>query len=238
MIIAKKLINVGDKIQKKNVCSIFKSEFFVFANSFLGIYVLNAPKYAIDSFLTEQLQAIYGYIVMPGTVMVLFAQFIVLPFLNKLTELYAEKNFKEFRKLTNRVKLCIIAFGIFAVLAAYFLGPEVLGFIYGQDLTAYRINLAMIIGAYIFYAISYVNLVMLTTTRHTFVQFVVYIITTVVAFIGSRLLVQNYGINGASLSCVVTLTSQFIMYTVMTKIIIRKLEKQSLVEQQTKTNEE
>lgn len=225
LLISKKLIDNTVKVDFKNVLSIFKSEFFVFANSFLGIYVLNAPKYSIDSYLTEELQAIYGYIVMPGTVMVLFAQFVVLPFLNKLKELYAAKDFKNFKAIIRKVRMCVVAFGILAVLSAYFLGPEVLGIIYGENLKAYRLDLTLIIGAYIFYSISYVNLVVLTTMRTTFAQFIVYLITAGIALIGSNLFVQNFGVHGGAISCATTLILQFIMYTILTTVTIRKVEK-------------
>ena len=210
-----------------NVFSILKSEFFVFFNSFAGIYILNAPKYAIDGFLTEVIQAIYGYIMMPATVMTLFTQFIVMPFLGKLKDMYEAKNFEELNKTTFKIKLVVIGFGGFAVLAAFLLGPEVLGLVYGLDLKPYRMNLCVIIGSYIFYAISYVNLVTLTTIRHTFVQFVVYLISMIVAFLGSTTLVRtlNLGINGATFSCTTTLAVQFIMYSIITKVIMSREKK-------------
>lgn len=215
----------------KNVLHILKSEFFVFVNSFAGIYILNAPKYAIDSFLTEDIQAIYGYIMMPATVMTLFTQFIVMPFLGNLKELYEQNKLKEIEKITLKIKLIVIAFGAFAVLAAFLLGPEFLGLIYGLDLTAYRMNLCVIIGSYIFYAISYINLVTLTTIRHTFVQFVIYIISMIVAFAGSNILVGNLnlGINGATFSCTTTLAFQFVLYTIVTKVILYKEKKLSKI---------
>ena len=223
-IITRKLIDKETKINYKNVLSILKSEFFVFVNSFAGIYILNAPKYAIDSYLTEDIQAIYGYIMMPATVMTLFTQFIVMPFLGKLKDMYEKKTLKEIEQVTLKIKLIVIAFGGFAVLAAFLLGPEFLGLIYGLDLKAYRMNLCVIIGSYIFYAISYINLVTLTTIRHTFVQFVIYIISMLIAFAGSNILVGtlNLGINGATFSCTTTLAIQFIMYLIITKIIIYK----------------
>ena len=231
LMISKKLIE-SDKVNKENVFSIIKSEFFVFVNSFAGIYILNAPKYAIDSFLTEDIQAIYGYIMMPATVMTLFTQFIVMPFLGNLKELYEQNKLKEIEKITLKIKLIVIAFGAFAVLAAFLLGPEFLGLIYGLDLTAYRMNLCVIIGSYIFYAISYINLVTLTTIRHTFVQFVIYIISMIVAFAGSNILVGNlnFGINGATFSCTTTLAFQFVLYTIATKVIMYKEKKKLNVE--------
>lgn len=223
--ICKKLINFEDKLNMKNVWKIFKSEFFVFANSFAGIYVLNAPKYAIDNYLTEDVQAIFGYIMMPATVITLFTQFIFMPYLNKLKEMFENKDMKNFKKVAFKIKLAVIAFGIFATGAAFLLGPEVLSIIYGENLLAYRINLSVIIASFVMYGISYVNLVLLTTIRYTFVQFVVYLITMIVAFIGSNLLVQNLQINGATFSCTLTLGVQFILYTIVTKIILNKIER-------------
>ena len=167
---------------------------------------------------------------MPATVMTLFTQFIVMPFLGKLKDMYERKELKEIEKVTFKIKLIVIAFGGFAVLAAFLLGPEFLGLIYGIDLKAYRMNLCVIIGSYIFYAISYINLVTLTTIRHTFVQFVIYVISMIIAFIGSNVLVGNlgFGINGATFSCTTTLALQFIMYTVVTKIIMHKEQKNIL----------
>ena len=100
LMITRKLIDIKVKVDFGNVLSIFKSEFFVFVNSFAGIYILNAPKYAIDNFLTDDIQAIYGYIMMPATVMTLFTQFIVMPFLGKLKEMYEQKQLKEIEKVT------------------------------------------------------------------------------------------------------------------------------------------
>lgn len=224
-LVSRKLIDKTSKVNVKNVAAILKSEFFVFVNSFAGIYILNAPKYAIDSYLTEDVQAIYGYIMMPATVMTLFTQFIVMPFLGKLKDLYEKKDLKAISKITFKIKLIVIAFGGFAVLAAFLLGPEFLGLVYGLDLTAYRMNLCVIIASYIFYAISYINLVTLTTIRHTFVQFVIYIISMVIAWVGAKILVSNFGINGATFSCTTTLALQFVMYVITTKIIMYKENK-------------
>lgn len=227
LIVTKDLIE-KPKFLKENVISIMKNEFFVFANSFAGIYILNAPKYAIDGFLSESEQAIYGYIMMPASVMTLFTQFIVMPFLGKMKDMYEAKKIDDITKTALKIKLVVILFAGFAVLAAFLLGPEVLGILYGLDLTAYRMNLCVIIASYIFYALSYIDLVTLTTIRHTFVQFVIYMVSMVVAFVGSNLLVRtfNLGINGATFSCTTTLAVQYVLYFIVTKVIMRKVKKE------------
>ena len=81
----------------------------------------------------------------------------------------------------------------------------------------------VIITSYILYAISYINLVILTTMRKTFIQFVVYIISMLVAYIASNFFVKNYDIFGATVSIAITLTVQFVLYIIITKIIVTKL---------------
>ena len=92
------VINKEEKVEIKNALRIFKTGFFVFAISFLGIYIMNAPKYAIDDYLNENLQAIYGIIVMPATVVGLFGQFIIHPYLNKVVEFYNQNKIKDIIK--------------------------------------------------------------------------------------------------------------------------------------------
>ena len=226
LVITRILVDKDEKFNKKHIFTILKTDFFVFANSFAGIYVLNAPKYAIDTYGTDRLQAMFGYIIMPATVIVLFAQFVFMPFLNKLKKLYADKQMKEFKKIARNIKLSVLGFGIFAVAAGYFIGPEVLRLIYRVDeLLDYRVHLAIILGAYICYGISYVNLILLTTTRKTFIQFVIYVLTMLVACVGSNVLVKAYLIDGAVLSCLLTLSSQFIMYSLTTFVILNRITK-------------
>ena len=49
----------------------------------------------------------------------------------------------------------------------------------------------------------------------------------IIAFVGSNVLVGKlgFGINGATFSCTTTLALQFIMYTIVTKIIMYKENK-------------
>lgn len=217
---------VSENYSRESIFEIFRTEFFVFANSFAGIFVLNAAKYAIDIYETEKMQAIFGYIMMPATVIILFAQFILLPFLNKFKKLYEEKKVKEFNVLGMKIKGVVGIFGIFAVAIAYFIGPEFLTFIYGVNLLEYRLYLMIIIASYILYAISYINLVILTTMRKTFIQFVVYLISMLVAFVAASIGVKNYGIFGATTAIAITLTVQFVLYIMITKFIVIKLSRE------------
>ena len=222
-----KLIKKEEKIQFKNVFRIYKTGFFVFAISFLGLYIMNAPKYAIDDYLNEHIQAIYGIIIMPATVVGLFAQFIIHPYLNTIVKLYNDYEIEKIKKLVTRIIGAISLIGIICIAGAYLLGIPVLEFIYGLELQEYRWNLAFIILASTLSVIGTVYSSVLTTIRKTFSQFVIYCIVTVIAIISSYVLTFKFEINGATVAYFVIMASQFILYCVCTNIILTKMQKKN-----------
>lgn len=218
---SKKYIDFAIPIRKESIIKIFKLGFFTFAISFLGMYVMNAPKYAIDSYLENNYQTIFGIIVMPATVIGLVAQFLIHPYLNRILTLYEEKNLKDLNKLSLKLIIYIIGFGIISSLLAYFLGTQVLGFIYGLDLNMYRIGLLTIIIASTLYTIGVIYSSILTTVRETFSQFIIYIIMAIVAFITSNICTKVGQIDGAVLSYLLIMAIQFLIYTIYTNIKLK-----------------
>ena len=89
----KKLRFKIEKFNYENVKKILILGFATFAFSFLTQYVINAPRYAIDSLLSSDMQTIFGIIVMPATIIALLGQFVLQPFLVSLKEtLNRDKN--------------------------------------------------------------------------------------------------------------------------------------------------
>ena len=213
-----KYIGESEQVKLSNVLKIFKLGFFTFAIAFLGVYILNAPKYAIDTYLASNYQTIFGIIVMPATVIGLVAQFLIHPYLNKILELYESRKLKELKNIINKLILAIVGFGTISSLLAYFLGPEVLGLIYGIDLTLYRVQLLIIIIASTIYTIGVIYSSVLTTVRETTSQFVIYIILSAFALIISNILTQMKQINGAVWAYFAVMAMQFSIYTIYTNI--------------------
>ncbi|MBR0351171.1 MAG: hypothetical protein IJH76_05105 [Clostridia bacterium] len=52
-------IDYSKKVNWKNVLKIFRFGFTTFAIAFLGLYILNAPKYSIDTYLGNDIQTIF-----------------------------------------------------------------------------------------------------------------------------------------------------------------------------------
>lgn len=178
--------------------------------------MVNSSKYAIDFFLDETAQTIFGIIVMPATVIALFGQFFLHPYLAEIAKLNKEKKYKELVKIKNKIMLLILGFGVLCVIGAFLLGPEVLGILYGIDLTKYRVPLCVILMAATLYNIGGTYSSLLTTIRKKFIQLVIYIIVGLVTIVSSILLTKYLGFNGAVASYLITMTIFFILYFIFT----------------------
>lgn len=188
--------------------------FFTFVLTFLGLYVINASRYAIDDLLEESLQTIFGIIIMPATFMGLFAQYIIQPILNKIT-IYIEKNeYKNLKKTTFSLLGFILLIGIFVFIIAYFLEVPVLGFVYGIDLSPYFISMLIIILGSFFYSMSTILSTILIAMRNTKIQALIYFIISIFTTVVSYMLVKKIQIKGASITYFLTmllLTISFII---------------------------
>ena len=193
------------------------------------MYVLNAPKYSIDTYLADNYQTIFGIIVMPATVIGLVAQFLIHPYLNQILSLYEDRELKKLKKLILKLISLTIGFGIIATLLAYFFGTQVLGFIYGLDLSSYKIGLVIIIISAMMYAIGTIYSSVLTTVRDTLSQFMIYIIISVFVAILSNVFTKTWEINGAIIAYFLIMALQSITYTIYTNIklniLFEKLDK-------------
>lgn len=218
-----KITDLKQKVNMKNILKIFKTGFFVFAISFLGIYIMNAPKYAIDDYLNENIQAIFGIIIMPATVVGLFAQFIIHPYLNTIVDLYKKNDVNGMKKIIRNIIFAILILGLLCVIGAYLLGIPILQIIYGIDLNTYRHNLVCILIASTLSVIASIYSSLLTTIRKTFIQFIIYSINAVIAICSSYLLTYKFEINGATIAYFIIMLVQFVLYYICTNVILKKL---------------
>ena len=196
----KNIIPKESKYNTNEIKMIFKKGFFVFALTFLALYILNAPKYSIDSFGTDEMQAIFGIIIMPATVMGLIGQLIIHPYLNTFLKLYEDNKIKEYIKLLTKIVIIILIAGTIACICAYYLGPLILGFIYNVNLDSYAGLLLLILMAGTFYTIGSIISALLTSMKHNFIQFILYSITSIIEFGLCYYLVLNKALDGATLA--------------------------------------
>ena len=218
----KNFIDSNTKVKIKSILNIFKNGFFTFAIAFLGLYMTNAPKYSIDSFLTEDIQGIFGIIIMPATVMSLLAQFLIHPYLNEFFELYKNQQYDKLKKLLFKIIIIIGVIGIAGSIAGYLLGTQILGIVYGIDLSAYKVQLFMILIAATFYTMAGIISPILITMRCTVIQFFVYMAISVFEFVVCNILVSKFNINGAVNAYFITMILYFLVFYVISLRIINK----------------
>lgn len=183
---------------RNNVCLLLKSCLPVFLSSFLAFYIGNAPKYAIDAQLTDELQACYGFIAMPVFVIGLLNSFIFNPILFRISCLWNDKKIHEFVK--NIVIQVVIVAGItiVCIFGAYILGIPILSILYSTDLSLYKTELLVLLLGGGFLGLSGVLTAVITIMRYQNALVVGYMIVAVIAFLLSNSVVKKYEMMGAA----------------------------------------
>lgn len=204
---------------------IFKAGFFTFILTFLSVYLINASRYAIDDLLANDIQTIYGIIIMPATFMGLMGQYIIQPVLTKLSLYIKEKQYLPLKQIIRKLLIILVAIGIFVFVVAYFLEAPVLGLIYGLDLKPYFISMMIIIFGSFFYATSTILSTILIAMRTTFTQAITYgIISVIISFL-SYFMVEKYQIMGASLTYAITMIIIALVFLGITIIKMKQYKK-------------
>lgn len=214
-----KMICIKEIIKQRtnwnHVWTIFIKGFFTFCLSFLTMYIVNIPRYAIDAKMTDEFSTIFGILIMPASAMVLFAQFTLQPFVMSLKECLDQNNIKKFTTIVLKITMIILAFGVIAWLGAYLLGIPLLELLYNIPLQAYKKSLLIIVTGSIMCAITNILSNILVSMRVTFMQTIIYIVNVIIAIILSDKLVSVKGIEGACLSYSIAICNCLICFIVL-----------------------
>ena len=187
----------SDSSACKSIWPLLYSSFPVFASIFMQFYIINSPKYAIDAQLSDDLQAIYGFIAMPVFVIGLLNNFIFTPLIYPLSMKWKESKIKEFNHIIIRQTGIIVAITLVCLSGAYLIGIPVLSILYNTDLGGYKAELLLILVGGGFLATSGIYMTVLTIMRRQTAQMIVYAVVSLVALFASSPVVRRFGIAGA-----------------------------------------
>ena len=171
---------------------------------FLKNIVINMSKYGIEFTMDDTIQGYYSMIFMPAQVINLCSQFIIKPFLKQYANLIAAKDKKAFFAQLSKHVIVLSALTAFCCVAARLLGVQVLGFIYGKDLSGLEVPLTLVVLGGGLYAICQLFYYILVIMRHQRRILIVYIVSAAVSAVMSLAMISNWGILGAVLAFVVT----------------------------------
>ena len=172
--------------------------FPLFLGSFLSFYIGNAPKYAIDSVLNDESQACYGFISMPIFVVGLLNNFIFNPMIYKLSVMWNEGKKKEFIKKILIQILIVLGITSTCIMGAYICGIPILSILYNTDLSPYKIELLILLLGGGFLALSGLLVITITIIRFQNSLTIGYVIVSLLAYILSEIVVEQYLIKGAA----------------------------------------
>lgn len=199
---------VKEKVDWKKVILLLKLCFPLFAGSFLSFYIGNAPKYAIDAMLTDELQACYGFIAMPVFVIGLLNSFIFNPMLYQMSILWNERKVKKFVLKTCIQIGIVVIITVVCIIGAYLIGVPVLSWLYNTDLSPYRAELLILLLGGGFLGLSGLLNAVITIIRNQNSLMWGYAIVAVLAYVFSNGVVDKYRMMGAS-----------VLYTVLMGIL-------------------
>ena len=203
------------KIDRNNLFTLLKVCFPLFAGSFLSFYIGNAPKYAIDAMLTDELQACYGFIAMPVFVIGLLNNFIFNPMLYHMSVLWAEGRIRNFIFKTMRQTGIVAALTIVCITGAYLLGIPVLSWLYNTDLSPYKAELLILLLGGGFLGLSGLLSALITIMRKQHILVWGYAAVAVLACLFSNNIVREYGMTGAAVFYTLLMGALCIIFAAM-----------------------
>lgn len=174
--------------------------FPLFAAGCLAMYNANAAKYAIDASLGDTAQTYYSVIFMPVFTINLLSTMVFRPQLKRMSELWNERSYKDFRRIVLRQVAVVAALAAGITLFGVFIGLQLLGFLYGLELSSYAVHFAiLLVGGGLSALSNYIG-TCLTVMRRQKALLILGCVVAAAALTVSKPLVVQCGLMGACLS--------------------------------------
>ncbi len=174
--------------------------FPLFLSGFLSLFLVNAPKYAIDSTLTAEMQAVYSFISMPVFVVALLAECLFRPMVTTFSKDWLEGNYRAFVKRMLLVIGVIVILTIACVVGGVLVGLPILNLLFNYDLHPYWLPLGiLLLGGGALALCSFLTMILTVIRRQRCIAFA-YIIAAAISLPLSMLLVKSQGLFGAALA--------------------------------------
>ena len=182
--------------------------FPIFCSTMLNNYIVNAPKYAIDRFLTYDMQTYFNIIYLPTFTINLMSIFVLKPMLKTLGEMWNTHENKRFISVIAKMGMAIVMLTILVEVVCFAIGIPVLNLIYNVDISRYKSDLMILVIAGGLSALSVAIFYALTTMRRQSRAMIGYTLAALCGMFLPNYMVSNYEMRGAVLSCVAIMLVQ------------------------------
>ncbi|SEP77225.1 Membrane protein involved in the export of O-antigen and teichoic acid [Lachnospiraceae bacterium RM5] len=160
----------------------------------LNMYIANAPKYAIDTVVSDEVQTKFNIIFMPVFIIALLTNFIFQPFLKGVGEMWAEERVMDLAKSTVKFTVLIVIMDLIITFVGSYIGNPVLGMVYGVDLSDYNKELVIFMLAGGLIALQNLFIMIITAVRYQ--KFMIYgyiVIAGIMVYFGRIVLGNGSG---------------------------------------------
>lgn len=176
----------------------------LFLTTFLFTYIINQPKYVIDSIMSENSQNIFGIIFMPSSVISMLSLFVYRPMVTTMTTYWGEGEKKKFISLIIRISLLLFGLTLVCIIGASLIGIPVLSWLFNVDLSGRLLALNIILlggGMYACSMLLYnVSVILRRQNRIFFACLLAYIFALII----TKPIIVSFGLTGAALSYLLT----------------------------------
>lgn len=179
---------------------LLQDSFLLFLSVFLDGLIFAMAKYAVDARMTSTDNAVFVAIFMPTSVINLAANFVIRPFLTRMSYQWEERNFVELGTSLKKLSGIIFLLTVIALAGAWAIGVPVLGAVSNVELKPYKSGLLFIVLGGGFFAVMNLFYYVLVIMKKQKGIFFGYVPVCILSFFLSFWLVGVGGINGAAFS--------------------------------------
>lgn len=163
------------------------------------------PRLIVGARLGDELLGVYASIATPITIIQVMANYLFAPLTTPFANYIYEGNITEFWKLFAKVLITLFSIAAISIIGAHYFGTQALFILYGESIIGYSYAIVPLVICGILTAFVWFFSNVLTVLRRTKVLVSLSAISVCVSIIASYLLVDNFGINGASFGLIIAL---------------------------------
>ena len=165
----------------------------------LNIYTANAPKYTIDSIVSNEIQTKFNIVFMPVFVITLLSGFIYQPIIKKIGEMWNSKDIISVKRSLRRNIVVVCLTTAVVMLGGYLLGIPVLEIVYGIQLDGYKFIMMVLLAVGGLIALVNLLIMYITTIRSQTPMMIVYTIMAILILLFSKNFMVQYALKGLCL---------------------------------------
>ncbi|MFA9413906.1 MULTISPECIES: lipopolysaccharide biosynthesis protein [unclassified Streptococcus] len=204
--------------------SILGACFPLFINGYLITAIYNEPKLVIDNLLEQGLlnsgiQRDFNILFMPVFVLSLLF-FIFRPFTTQLSEHWLNNEQTIFFKKVNTFFGGMALLSLLIIASSFIIGPEILGAVYGINLSENRLALTLLLVAGGLNVLSMIVDIILTIFRKQRYLLLAYLLTFIVSKIITKNMITSLGILGAAQSFLLVMMF-YLLLSILIYTIVR-----------------